>query len=142
MKTHITKPETVERAWFVVDANNKILGRVATKIAAILRGKNKPIFQPNVDAGDYVIVVNADKIKLTGLKEEQKTYFIPSRYIGHSRNISFKDMKEKHPERIVEKAVKGMLPHNTLGRKMGRKLFVYIGPNHNHHAQKPIPLDL
>ena len=142
MKTHVTKPESVERKWYVVDAADKILGRVAAKIAAILRGKNKPIFQPNVDAGDYVIVVNADKIKLTGLKEEQKTYFIASKYIGHSRNISFKDMKEKHPEKIVEKAVKGMLPHNTLGRKMGKKLFVYTSPNHNHHAQKPIPLDL
>ncbi len=138
MKTYVTKPAEVERKWYVIDATDKVLGRLAAEIACILRGKNKPIFQPNVDAGDFVVVVNAKKVRLTGLKEEQKTYFkVTPGYVGHTRNIPFREMSEKHPERIVEKAVKGMLPHNALGRQMYRKLRVYAGPKHEHQAQKP-----
>lgn len=137
MKTYFTKPDEVKRKWYIVDATNKVLGRLATEVADILRGKKKPIFQPNADAGDYVVVVNAEKVRLTGLKEETKTYFVSSKYPGHSRNIPYKRMKEKHPERIIELAVKGMLPHNALGRKIYRKLHVYAGPEHKHRAQKP-----
>jgi large subunit ribosomal protein L13 len=138
MKTFVTKPAEVERKWYVVDASGKVLGRLAAEIACILRGKKKPIYQPNVDAGDYVIVVNADKVILTGMKDENKTYFkFTTGMVGHSRLVSFREMMEKHPERIVEKAVKGMLPHNILGRQMYRKLRVYVGPNHEHQAQKP-----
>ena len=142
MRTHVTKPADVEHKWYVVNAEGKVLGRLASKIAAVLRGKNKPIFQPNVDAGDYVVVVNADKIVLTGFKANFKEYFMPSKFIGHSKNRSFKEMQVRRPELIVEKAVKGMLPHNPLGRKMGKKLFVYVGPEHKHQAQKPEPLEL
>jgi large subunit ribosomal protein L13 len=142
MKTYVTKPAEVERKWFVVDADGKVLGRLAAEVAAILRGKKKPVYQPNVDAGDYVIIVNADKVKLTGFKEEKKEYFIASRWVGHSRHVSYKSIKDKHPERIVEQAVKGMLPHNPLGRKMFRKLHVYSGPNHKHEAQQPELLEV
>ena len=142
MKTYVTKPAEVERKWFVVDANGKVLGRLAAEVAAILRGKKKPVYQPNVDTGDYVIIVNAEKVKLTGLKEEQKAYFIQSRWVGNSRFVSYKVLKEKHPERIVEHAIKGMLPHNSLGRKMYRKLHVYRGPSHKHEAQKPEPMEM
>lgn len=137
MKTYVTKPAEVERKWYVVDATGKILGRLASEVARLLRGKQKPIFQPNVDTGDYVIVINAEKVMLTGLKEDTKTYFVASRYVGHSKNIPYRRMKAKHPERIIELAVKGMLPHNSLGRKTYRKLHVYSGSDHNHHAQKP-----
>ena len=142
MKTFVAKPAEVERKWYVVDAENKVLGRIATEIASILRGKKKPIFQPNIDTGDYVVVINAEKVILSGLKENKKNYFVSSKYIGHSKNISFKEVMQKHPERVIEKAVKGMLPHNVLGREIGRKLFVYAGPNHKHQAQKPEPLEL
>jgi len=142
MKTYVTKPLEVERKWYVIDADGKVLGRLASEVAKLLRGKHKPVYQPNADAGDYVIIVNADKVRLTGFKENAKTYFVASRYVGHSRNISYKQLKEKHPERIVEKAVKGMLPHNALGRKMYRKLHVYAGPAHNHIAQKPESYDV
>ena len=142
MKTFVTKPDDVERKWYVVDGEGKILGRLAAKVAAILRGKNKPIYQPNVDSGDYVIIVNAEKVQFTGLKLETKKYFVQSRYAGHSRHIPLRMLRENHPERIVEKAVKGMLPHNTLGRKLYRKLHVYIGPNHKHMAQKPEPIEI
>ena len=128
---------TVQRKWYVIDAEDKVLGRIAAEAASILRGKKKPIFQPNTDAGDYVIIVNAEKVRLTGLKEETKTYFVASRYVGHSKNVSFRKVKESHPGRIVEKAVKGMLPHNSLGRQIYRKLHVYVGPEHAHQAQKP-----
>ncbi len=137
MKTYVTKPADVERKWYVVDASGKVLGRLAAEVAKVLRGKHKPCFQPNVDAGDYVIVVNADKVRLTGEKEDSKTYFRASTQPGHSKTISYKTMKEKHPERIVELAVKGMLPHNALGRQVYRKLHVYAGPEHNHKAQMP-----
>ena len=142
MKTYVTKPGEVQRKWYVVDATDMVLGRFATEVANLLRGKNKSIFQPNVDTGDYVIVVNAEKIRLTGLKEDAKTYFAASRYVGHSKEIPYKRVKEKHPEKIVEHAVKGMLPHNALGRKIYRKLHVYTGPDHNHDAQKPEKYEL
>ena len=137
MKTYVTKPFEVDRKWYVIDAADKVLGRLASEVASILRGKKKPIFQPNVDTGDYVIIVNAEKVRLTGFKEDSKEYFIASKYIGHSKSIPYKTMKEKHPGRIVEKAVKGMLPHNALGRQMYRKLYVYVGSDHKHQAQKP-----
>ena len=142
MKTFVAKPAEVERKWYVVDAENKVLGRIASEIACILRGKKKPIFQPNIDTGDYVVVINAEKVLLSGLKENKKNYFVSSKYVGHSKNIPFKEVMEKHPERVIEKAVKGMLPHNILGREIGKKLFVYAGPNHKHQAQKPEPLEL
>lgn len=142
METFVTKPTDVNHKWYVVDAEDKLLGRLASKVASILRGKNKPIFQPNVDTGDYVIVVNAEKIILSGMKEDQKTYFVSREYIGHSKNMPFKEMQQKNPALVVEKAVKGMLPHNALGRKIGKKLFVYVGPEHKHQAQKPELLEL
>ena len=142
MKTYVTKPAEVKRNWYVVDAEGKVLGRLAAEVATILRGKKKPIYQPNVDAGDYVIVVNAEKVILTGIKENYKTYFTHSGYIGASKNTTLKILREKHPERIIERAVKGMLPHNALGRKMYRKLRVYKGPEHNQKAQKPELLEI
>ncbi len=138
MKTFVTKPAEVERKWYVIDASGKVLGRLATEVASILSGKKKPIFQPNTDAGDYVIVVNAEKILLTGAKSDQKDYFkFTTGMVGHSRLVSYREMMEKHPERIIEKAIKGMLPHNVLGRQMYRKLRVYVGPTHEHQAQQP-----
>jgi large subunit ribosomal protein L13 len=143
MKTFVTKPAEVERKWFVIDAEGKVLGRLASEIAAILRGKKKPIFQPNVDAGDYVVVVNAGKVLLTASKESKKSYFVISTgYVGHNKMLAYKDLKAKYPERIVERAVKGMLPHNTLGRQMFKKLRVFAGPTHDHQAQKPEVLAL
>ena len=142
MNTFVTKPAEVERSWYVVDAESKVLGRLAAGVASVLRGKKKPIYQPNVDAGDYVIVVNAEKVILTGMKEDDKTYFSHSGYIGNAKNIAVKKLREKHPERIVEKAIKGMLPHNALGRAMYRKLHVYKGPDHNQKAQKPELLEI
>jgi len=141
MKTYVTKPGEIQRKWYVIDATDRVLGRLATEVANILRGKKKPIFQPNVDAGDYVIIVNAEKIRLTGFKEDTKTYFAESEYIGHSKNIPYRRLKEKHPERIIERAVKGMLPHNALGRQIYRKLNVYKGSEHKHRAQKPEQYD-
>lgn len=137
MKTYMAKAETVERKWYVIDAEDQVLGRLATQVAAILRGKHKPEFTPFVDTGDHVIVINADKIRLTGKKENQKTYWKHSGYMGGLKHTSYADMKAKHPERIIEKAVKGMLPHNSLGRQMYRKLKVYAGPEHPHQAQNP-----
>ena len=142
MKTHVTKPADVVRKWYVIDATDQIVGRLAVEIATILRGKKKPEFQPNVDAGDYVVVINAGKVRLTGAKEDQKTYFRASKYIGNHKTISFKEMKEKHPRRILEKAVKGMLPHNALGRQVYRKLYVYAGSDHRHEAQQPEAYEL
>jgi large subunit ribosomal protein L13 len=143
MKTFVTKPAEVDRKWYVVDATGQVLGRLAVEIASILRGKKKPIFQPNVDTGDYVIVVNADKVRLTGFKSEQKTYYkISTGYVGNNRSVPYREMMEKHPERIVEKAIKGMLPHNALGRQMYRKLHVYVGPKHDHQAQQPVPYEI
>lgn len=137
MKTTLAKPLEVERQWYLVDATDMVVGRLASKVAAILRGKHKADFTPNVDTGDYVIVVNAEKVRLTGDKENKKMYKHHTGFVGGRRDISYKDMMEKHPERIVERAVKGMLPHNRLGRQMYRKLKVYVGPEHAHQAQMP-----
>lgn len=137
MTTFLAKAHEVERKWYVVDAEGQTLGHLATEVASILRGKNKPIYTPHVDTGDYVIVINAAKIKLTGNKENQKVYKHHTGYPGGLREIPYKEMLEKHPERIIEKAVKGMLPKNKLGREMIKKLRVYPGTEHNHEAQKP-----
>ena len=137
MTTFLAKAHEVERKWYVVDAEGQTLGHLATEVASILRGKNKPIYTPHVDTGDYVIVINAAKIKLTGNKENQKVYKHHTGYPGGLREIPYKEMLEKHPERIIERAVKGMLPKNKLGREMIKKLRVYPGTEHNHEAQKP-----
>ena len=135
--TFITKPLEVERKWYVVDAEGQTLGRMCTEIARVLRGKHKPTFSPNVDAGDYVIVINADKIKVTGRKMEQKTYVRYTGYIGGRKETSLRTMLQKKPEHVVTHAVKGMLPKNNLGRQMLSKFHVYAGPEHKHEAQKP-----
>ena len=140
--TFIAKTAEIERKWYVVDAEGAVLGRLATQVAAILRGKHKATFTPNMDMGDYVIVVNADKVRLTGNKENQKEYKRYSGYTGGLKITSYKDMMNKHPERIVEHAVVGMLPHNKLGRQMAKKLRVVAGPDHNHEAQMPEKLEL
>ena len=137
MKTYMPSAKSIDRKWYVVDAEGQTLGRLATVVAATLRGKNKPIFTPFLDTGDYVIVVNADKIKVTGKKLDQKTYFSHSKYIGGVKETSLREMLAKKPERVVEHAVIGMLPKGPLGRAMAKKLFVYAGPEHKHQAQKP-----
>ena len=138
--TFITKPLEIERKWYVVDAEGQTLGRLCTEIARVLRGKHKPIFSPNVDAGDYVIVVNAEKIQVSGKKMEQKMYVRHSQYIGGRRETSLQEMLKRKPEYAVTHAIKGMLPKNNLGRKIFSKLHVYAGPTHKHEAQKPEPL--
>ena len=140
MKTFMAKPGEVERKWYVVDATDMVLGRLASNVAAVLRGKNKPIFTPNVDTGDYVIIINADKVRLTGKKLEQKYYRYHTGYIGGLKEIQYKDMMEKKPVLALELAVKGMLPKNSLGRKMFKKLKVYAGSEHPHAAQQPVEL--
>ena len=140
MKTFMAKPGEVERKWYVVDATDMVLGRLASNVAAVLRGKNKPIFTPNVDTGDYVIIINADKVRLTGKKLEQKYYRYHTGYIGGLKEIQYKDMMEKKPVLAVELAIKGMLPKNSIGRKMFRKLKVYAGSAHPHAAQQPVEL--
>jgi large subunit ribosomal protein L13 len=142
MKTYTPKLTEIQRRWWVVDAEGKVLGRLASEIAQVLRGKHKPMFTPHLDTGDFVVVVNADKIRLTGNKAESKAYFRHSGYMGGERFIPFKDMLEQHPERVIELAVKGMLPKNNLGRLMRRKLKVYAGPTHPHEAQQPAPLEI
>lgn len=137
MKTYMMRKEDVERKWYVIDAEGKPLGRVASKAAHILRGKHKPTFTPHVDCGDYVIIVNAEKAELTGDKLNKKMYYNHSGYPGGLRERTAKVMKESYPVEMVERAVKGMLPHNRLGRQMYKKLFVYEGSNHKHEAQKP-----
>ena len=137
MKTQFARKGDVERKWYVVDAKDAVLGRLATKIAVHLRGKNKPVFTPNADTGDFIIVVNADKVKLTGKKLTDKVYYHHSGYIGGIKAETAKEMFEKHPERIIEKAVWGMLPKNTLGRQLLRKLKIYKGTEHPHKAQAP-----
>ena len=140
MKTFMAKPGEVERKWYVVDATDMVLGRLASNVAAVLRGKNKPIFTPNVDTGDYVIIINADKVRLTGKKLEQKYYRYHTGYIGGLKEIQYKEMMEKKPVLAVELAIKGMLPKNSIGRKMFKKLKVYVGSEHPHAAQQPIEL--
>ena len=137
MKTYMANPDKIERKWYVVDAEGCTLGRLASGVASVLRGKNKPQFTPHVDTGDYVIVVNADKIKVTGKKMDQKIYYNHSDYVGGMKETTLKEMMAKKPEKVVELAVKGMLPKGPLGREMYTKLFVYAGPEHKHAAQKP-----
>ena len=137
MKTYVPKKEDIKRKWYVIDATGKPLGRLATQVATILRGKHKPIYTPYMDTGDYVIVINAEKVALTGGKEDKKVYYKHSGYPGGLKAIPYKKMKEKFPERIIRIAVKGMIPHNSLGRKMLKKLKVYKGAEHPHEAQMP-----
>ncbi len=137
MKTFMASPSTIERKWYVVDATGYTLGRLASEVAKVLRGKNKPTYTPGMDTGDYVIVVNADKINVTGRKLDQKIYYRYSGWIGGLKEITLKEMLAKHPERVIEHAVKGMLPKGPLGREMYTKLHVYAGPEHKHAAQKP-----
>ena len=137
MKTYVPSAASIERKWYVVDAEGMTLGRLASEVAKILRGKNKAIFTPHLDTGDYVIVVNADKIKVTGKKLDQKIYYSHSAYVGGMKTTTLKEMLAKKPERVVELAVKGMRPKGPLGRQMYKKLFVYAGPEHKHAAQKP-----
>lgn len=142
MKTFVAKPATVQREWFVVDAEGKTLGRIATEIATRLRGKHKPEYTPHVDTGDYVIVINAEKVTVTGTKAKDKIYHSHSGYPGGLKSISFEKLQAKKPEMIIEAAVKGMLPKGPLGREMFRKLKVYAGPVHNHAAQQPKTLEI
>lgn len=137
MRTFVTKPHEVEHKWYIVDADGKTLGRLAAKIAAILRGKHKPYFDPSVDCGDFVVVINADKIHVTGRRLDQKMYYRYSGYPGGMRETSLRDQLRNHPTRPLEAAVKGMLPKNSLGRKMFKKMKVYSGAEHPHEAQQP-----
>ena len=137
MKTYMATPSTIDRKWYVVDASGYTLGRLASEIAKVLRGKNKPQFTPHVDTGDYVIVVNADKIKVTGKKLDQKIYYKHSDYVGGMKEATLREKLAGKPAEVIELGVKGMLPKGPLGREMFKKLFVYAGPEHNHAAQKP-----
>ena len=137
MKTFMASPATIERKWYVVDATGYTLGRLASEVAKILRGKNKPIFTPHIDTGDYVIITNAEKIQVTGKKLDQKIYYHHSDYVGGMKETTLREMLNKKPERVIELAVKGMLPKGPLGRSMMTKLHVYTGAEHNHAAQKP-----
>jgi len=142
MKTFSARSETVKRDWYVVDADGKTLGRLATEIARRLRGKHKPVYTPHVDTGDYIVVINAEKVAVTGNKATDKMYYSHTGFPGGIKSISFEKLIQKKPEMVIEKAVKGMLPKNPLGRAMYRKLKVYAGPNHNHTAQQPQVLDV
>ena len=137
MKSFVASPSTIERKWYVVDASQYTLGRLSSQVAAVLRGKHKLTYTPNIDAGDYVIVINADKIKVTGKKMDQKIYYSHSDYVGGMKETTLKEMMAKKPERVIELAVKGMLPKGPLGREMFKKLHVYAGPEHEQAAQKP-----
>lgn len=142
MKTYTPKANEIEARWWVVDAAHKPLGRVASEVARVIRGKHKPMYTPHLDTGDHVIVLNAAQVKLTGNKADQKTYFRHSGYMGGEQHIPFKRMIRSHPERVIELAVKGMLPKNALGRKMRKKLKVYPGEQHPHQGQTPEPLEI
>ncbi len=142
MKTYTPKATDIEHKWWIVDAEDMILGRLATRVAEVLRGKHKPMFTPHLDTGDYVVVVNAEKVRLTGRKEEQKTYFRHSGYMGGEKHIPFTRMRDEHPERVIELAVKGMLPKNNLGRLIRKKLKIYAGAEHPHEAQQPENLEI
>ena len=142
MKTYSAKPETVKRDWFVVDATDKVLGRLASEIAHRLRGKHKPVYTPHVDTGDYIVVINADKIRVTGNKEDDKLYHRHSGYPGGLKTVNLKDVRSKNADRIITNAVRGMLPKNPLGRAMLGKLRVYSGTEHNHQAQQPKTLEI
>lgn len=142
MKTYSVKAGEIERDWYVVDARGRVLGRLASEIARILRGKHKPTYSPHLDVGDHVVVINAKDVRLTGRKADQKAYFRHSGYMGGAKSIPFKRMIRTHPERVVELAVKGMMPKNALGRQMLKKLRVYAGEEHPHGPQDPKPLDV
>ncbi len=142
MKTVSAKPETVKRDWYVIDAENKVLGRLSTEIARRLRGKHKPEFTPHVDTGDYIVVINAEKVAVTGNKEQGKKYYRHTGYPGGLKTITLEKQRAEHPERIIEAAVRGMLPKNSLGRAMFRKLKVYAGSEHQHSAQQPKLLEI
>ena len=137
MKTFMASASSIDRKWYVVDATGYTLGRLASEMAKVLRGKNKPTYTPSMDTGDYVIVVNAEKVKVTGKKLDQKVYYRHSEYVGSLKETTLREMLNKHPERVIESAVKGMLPKGPLGREMYTKLHVYAGPDHKHEAQKP-----
>ena len=141
-KTYVTKPADVKRQWFVVDAEGKTLGRLASQIARVLRGKHKPNYSPSVDAGDYVIVVNAEKIHVTGRRKDQKVYYRHSGYTGGITEVTLREQLETYPTRVIEAAVRGMLPKNVLGRQIFKKLKVYAGPDHPHQAQQPTEMEL
>jgi len=142
MKTFTATPQTIERDWCLVDATDKTLGRLASEVASRLRGKHKPTYTPHMDTGDNIIIVNAEKIKVTGNKEADKMYYHHTGYVGNLKSIALGKQRQQHPERILETAIKGMLPKNPLGRAMFRKLHVYAGPEHPHAAQQPQPLDI
>ena len=142
MKSFMASPATIERKWYVVDATGYTLGRLASEVAKVLRGKNKPTYTPFLDCGDYVIIVNAEKIKVTGKKLDQKIYYHHSEYVGGMKEATLREMMQKKPEFVITHAVKGMLPKGPLGRQMLKKLHVYAGPEHNHAAQKPETLDI
>ena len=142
MKSFMANPAVIERKWYVVDATGYTLGRLASEVAKVLRGKNKPIFTPHMDCGDYVIIVNADKIKVTGKKLDKKIYYHHSDYVGGMKETTLKEKLAKKPEQVLELAVKGMLPKGPLGRQMYRKLYVYAGPDHKHAAQQPKELEI
>lgn len=137
MKSYVAKPSDIEHKWYVIDATDKVLGRLATEVATILRGKHKPMYTPTIDTGDYVIIINAEKIRLTGNKMQTKEYVYHTGYSGGQRRVTYDKLMEKHPTKAVELAVKGMIPHNRLGRQMYKKLKVYAGPDHGHEAQQP-----
>ena len=137
MKTYAVKAGDIQRKWYVADADGKTLGRFASEVARILRGKHKPIYSPHLDAGDHVIVVNAAKVAVTGRKAQQKRYYRHSGYPGGLKSVSYSELMERKPEKVLEQTIKGMLPHNSLGRQMFRKLRVYAGPEHLHQAQRP-----
>lgn len=142
VKTYTPKPSEIERKWYLVDAEGQTLGRLASRIASVLRGKHKPTFTPNLDTGDYVVVINAEKIQVTGRKGRDKLYYRHSRYPGGLRSLSFDEMIDRHPDRVIRLAVKGMMPRGPLGREMMSKLKIYAGENHPHSAQQPQPLKM
>ena len=137
MKTYMANPDKIERKWYVVDADGQTLGRLASEVAKVLRGKNKPVYTPHIDTGDYVIIINAEKVAVTGKKLDQKVYYHHSDYVGGMKETTLKEMMAKKPEKVLELAMKGMLPKGPLGRSMIKKLHVYAGPEHKHEAQKP-----
>jgi large subunit ribosomal protein L13 len=142
VRTFTPKPGDIERRWHVIDASDVVLGRLATQSAVLLRGKHKPIFAPHIDTGDFVVIINAGKVALTGNKREQKLAYRHSGYPGGLRSVSYTELLDKNPQRAVEKAIRGMLPKNSLGRQMLTKLKVYAGPEHPHSAQKPVPFEI
>ena len=142
MKTYTATPSTIQRDWFVIDASDKVLGRLATTVADRLRGKHKPEYTPNIDTGDYIVIINAEKVRVTGRKFTDKKYYRHSGYPGGLKETTFDKMQEKAPEEIIKKAVKGMMPKGPLGREMFRKLKIYAGPEHQHSAQQPTALDI